>query len=131
MIVKCLIAGAAMMCVSAASAAPLDSEIIKTADGTAWYLQDSSLRPLDLGRPNVVQFWIRSDNPPTQAMRQWHVRVYLDCASKWYVKSLVAGYDANGGLAQFTTKGWAPQNWRGDDATGVIAAVAKTVCRAS
>lgn len=104
--------------------------MITTADGTAWYLKDSTLRTVDAARRGAVQFWVRSE-PTSQSAWRWSVRVYLDCATKQYVPSIVAASDVTGKLLQFTTKGWAPQNWVNQDPTGLIATVSKRVCPSS
>src|SRR5690349_14032364 len=96
MIRRLLIGCAALACAAGAHATPNRSQIIKTADGTIWYLEDSSVRPLDGSRPGALQFWLKSENPPTQNIRQWGIRIYLDCATRNYIKSLVVGTDANG-----------------------------------
>jgi len=129
MFAKYVIACAAVVGASTASAAPFgETEILTTGDGSVWYLKDSTVKRLVVeGRP-VLQFFIHSDNPPSSSVRHWAARIYLDCPSQWFVRSIVAGYDANDKVTTFTTKGWARANWEQSDASGVVAAAAKAVC---
>jgi hypothetical protein len=133
MVRKYLVACAAILCapgVFAATASPNQSKIITATDGTVWYLQDSTVMPLDLGAPGLYQFWVRSDNPAASTVRHWSIRMYLHCPSKSYVPSVIAGYDKDNKLVRFTTQGWAQKNWVTSDPVGLIAAASKTVCAA-
>jgi hypothetical protein len=125
---KSLIACAAMLCSAAANATTNQTQLITTADGTVWYLEDSSVMPLQLAQPGAIQFWLKSDNPAGQTVRHWGVRIYLYCPTRHHVASVVVGSDEAGKVLQFSTKGWAPANWTKPDSTGVIAAAAAKVC---
>jgi hypothetical protein len=128
MVRKSLIACAAMLWPALANATTNQTQLITTADGTIWYLEDSSVMPLNLGRPGTVQFWLKSDNPAGQVVRHWGVRIYLYCPTRHHVASVVSGSDAAGKVIRFTTTGWAPANWTKEDSNGVIAAAAAKAC---
>ena len=125
---KSLIACAVMLWSAGANAATGPTQIATTADGTMWYLEDSSVMPLKLGQPGAIQFWLKSDNPAGQTVRHWGVRIYLYCPTRHHVAAVVAGSDADGKVIRFSTTGWAPENWTKPDSTGVIAAAAAKVC---
>jgi hypothetical protein len=127
MVRKSLTACAAIMCASGAHATPI--EITRTANGSVLYFEDTSVRPLDVaGRHGAIQFWEKTDNPPTQSIRHWGIRIYLDCATLEHMTSYAAGTDDNGKLLQVNTWGAAQQTWTTQDVNGAIAFVAKRAC---
>ena len=132
MIRKIVMTCAALVGASTASAARFgETEILKSADGSVWYLEDSTVKPFTLNGGTVYAFFVRSDSAPSLAVRHWSARIYLHCPTKWFVRSIVAGYDANDNITSFATKGWARTNWEKSDPSGVVAAAAKIVCPAS
>ena len=122
-----LIACAALVCASGVHATPIETKIAMLANGTTYYFKNDSVRPLDFApRPRAIQFWVRIDNPPGQAIRQWTMRIYLDCATTEYLSSYVIGTDANGKVLQSSIWGAAQKTWTAGDPT--VAAFAKAAC---
>jgi hypothetical protein len=127
---KLTFAFAALAGLSSASAEAAGTPFFTASDGTAWSLDKSSILPLKL-REGIYQFWMTGVAPATRTVRQYKVRVYLDCRSKWSVASAIASIDANGTTLSTTYKGWAAENWKKPDPAGVIANAAKLVCPAA
>lgn len=112
-----------------APAAAAEAPFFTAADGTAWSLDRSTIQPLAVG-PGTYQFWMTGTTANNPQVRQYKVRIYLDCRSKWSVTSALAYIDPNGATIDTTYKGWGERNWVKPDPAGVIANAAKLVCPA-
>jgi hypothetical protein len=118
----------AMLAMAARPPGPSDRTLLTTSAGVTWYLLTDSVIVLNPGK-KVLTFWVRSDDPPTQRLRQSKVKIELACNERWYVPLNISLFDATPAMYRQEIKGDAARNWIRVEAGGPVDAAAAILCR--